>query len=124
VSWLIERAEAECVSGDLEAAIIALELALDERPDSAVAQKLIHRHGDTLLDIYERYIDNPAAVPILAISPIEFHEHAIDSRAAFLLSRIDGVLTIEDILDVSGMPRLEAYRYLCGMLRQGILALR
>lgn len=124
VSWLIERAEAECVNDNLEAAITALELAFSEQPDSAVAQRLIHRHIDTLLDIYERYIDNPQAVPVLAISPAEFHVYAIDSRAAFLLSRVDGLLTVEDILDVSGMTNLEAYRYLCSMLCQGILTLR
>lgn len=124
VSWLLERAESECVAGDNDAAITALDLALDEQPDSAVAQKLIHRHIDTILDIYERYLDNPAAVPAVQISPSEFREHAIDNRAAFLLSRIDGTLTVEDILDISGMPRLEACRYLCSMLRRGILTLR
>jgi hypothetical protein len=124
VSWLIERAENECVAGNHDAAITALDLALDEQPDSAIAQKLIHRHLDTILDIYERYLDNPTAVPALQISPSEFREHAIDNRAAFLLTRIDGVLTVEDILDVSGMPRLETCRYLCSMLRRGILTLR
>ena len=122
--WLIDRAESECVAGDDDAAITALDLALDEQPDSAVAQKLIHHHLDTILDIYERYLDNPAAVPTLQISPSEFREHAIDNRAAFLLSRIDGTLTLEDILDISGMPRLETCRYLCGMLHRGILTLR
>jgi hypothetical protein len=38
-----------------------------------------------------------------------------------LLSRIDGTLTIDELLDVSGMPRLEAYRHLCQLYLRGIL---
>jgi hypothetical protein len=39
----------------------------------------------------------------------------------FVLSRIDGLLSIDEILDVCGMPRLEAYRYLCQLFLRGIL---
>ena len=45
----------------------------------------------------------------------------ISPRAAFLLSRVDGTLSLDEILDVSGMPRLEAYRYLCQLFLRGIL---
>ncbi|HZS41250.1 MAG TPA: hypothetical protein VFF06_30685 [Polyangia bacterium] len=47
----------------------------------------------------------------------------LDPRSAFLLSRLDGSLTIEDLLDVSGMPRLEATRILALMIARGVVLL-
>ena len=46
----------------------------------------------------------------------------IGPRAAFLVSRIDGGITYDELLDVSGMPRMEALRYLCQMVMRGVLA--
>jgi hypothetical protein len=43
----------------------------------------------------------------------------LDPRAAFLLSRLDGSMSIDDLLDVSGMPRLEAMRVLALLMRHG-----
>ena len=57
----------------------------------------------------------------LAKSLQELQSAPINPRAAFLLSRIDGTLTIDELLDVSGMPRLEAYRHLCQLYLRGIL---
>jgi hypothetical protein len=45
----------------------------------------------------------------------------LDPRAAFLLSRIDGSITVDDLLDVSGMPRLEAMRVLALLIRHGAI---
>jgi hypothetical protein len=41
----------------------------------------------------------------------------LDPRAAFLLSRLDGIMSVDDLLDVSGMPRLEAMRVLALLIR-------
>jgi hypothetical protein len=40
------------------------------------------------------------------------------------LSLVDGVSTVEMILDVSGMPRLDALRILNELVQQRIVALR
>jgi len=37
-------------------------------------------------------------------------------RAAFLLSRIDDGMRVDDLLDVSSMPRVEALRWLFQLL--------
>ena len=58
------------------------------------------------------------------LTPSEYGQRALDSHAAFLLSRVDGMLTIDDLMTVSGMPMLETHRHLCNLLRQGILTLR
>lgn len=124
VGALIERAEAEIRDSQFVNAVIAVDLALQEAPESAVAQKVIHRHRDLLLEVYRSYLGVLTNVPALAVPMHELSLHEIDHRAAFLLSRIDGALTFDDILDVSGMSRLEAFRHLSKLLLQGVLEVR
>ena len=54
--------------------------------------------------------------------PAVFHTDGL--ATGFLLSRIDGMLTYEDIVDIAGMPRLEAYRILSSLLRSGLIEAR
>jgi hypothetical protein len=48
----------------------------------------------------------------------------IDHVAGFLLSRVDGMSTFEQILDVSGMPAERATRVLEDLWRQGVIGFR
>ena len=48
---------------------------------------------------------------------------SLDHRAGFLLSRIDGRTSIEELLDVSGMPAAEALGILFDLLRRGVIAI-
>ncbi|HEY1955979.1 MAG TPA: hypothetical protein VGH28_10200 [Polyangiaceae bacterium] len=46
---------------------------------------------------------------------------SIDPRAAFILSQIDGRLTIEDLVDLTPMPRVAALRIVGDALAAGIV---
>lgn len=106
---------------DAEKAVCAVELALSEDPNSALAQKLIHRNRDAIMTVFQNYLGNLQRRPQLERPLHELGSVPITPRAAFLLSRIDGELTLDEILDVSGMPRLEAYRHLCQLFLRKIL---
>jgi hypothetical protein len=121
ITDLIERAQAWSGITELDKAVTALELALSEDPSSALAQKLIHRNRDVILTIFQNFLGDLERQPALARPLHELGSARISPRAAFLLSRIDGTLTIDEILDVSGMPRIEAYRHLCQLFLRGIL---
>jgi tetratricopeptide (TPR) repeat protein len=121
ISLLLERAAAWSADGDLDRAVAAVELALAEDPNSALAQKLIQRNRDTIMQVFQAFLGDLARQPMLARPLHELSNAPISPRAAFLLSRVDGTLTIDEILDVSGMPRMEAYRYLCQLYLRGIL---
>lgn len=118
---LIERALAWLDAGDAEKAVSAVDLAMSEDPNSALGQKLITRHRDTILSVFQGYIGDLERMPQLARPLHELQDAPISPRAAFLLSRVDGTLTVDELLDVSGMPRLEAYRHLCQLCLRGIL---
>jgi len=121
IGALFERAIAFNQEGDAEKAVIAIDLALEEDPSSALAQKQIHRNRDAAMQVFQNYLGDLERQPALAKPLHELSSARISPRAAFLLSRIDGTLTVDEILDVSGMPRIEAYRYLCQLFLRGIL---
>lgn len=120
ITSLLERAQL-WTSVDLERAVAAVDLALAEDPASALGQKLIHRNRDVIMGVFQRFLGNLDRQPALARPLHELSGAPISPRAAFLLSRVDGSLSLDEILDVSGMPRLEAYRYLCQLFLRGIL---
>jgi hypothetical protein len=121
ISTLLERASEWSRAEDLERAVTAVELALSEDPNSALAQKLIHRNRETIQSVFQLFLGDLQRQPSLARPLHELGSAPISPRAAFLLSRVDGSITLDEILDVSGMPRLEAYRYLCQLFLRGIL---
>jgi hypothetical protein len=121
ISALIDRALAWNGIGEFDKAVAAVDLALSEDPNSALAQKMLHRNRDTIMTVFQNYIGDLQRTPALAKPLHELSNAPISPRAAFLLSRVDGTLSIDELLDVSGMPRLEAYRYLCQLFLRGIL---
>lgn len=48
----------------------------------------------------------------------------LDHRAAFVLRFFDGMSTIEDVLDASGLPRIDALRILDELLQSKVIAMR
>ncbi len=121
ISGLLEHAATCSKTNDLDRAVTAVDLALDEDASSALAQKLVHRNRDAIMGVFQTYLGDLQRQPVLARPLHELATAPINPRAAFLLSRVDGVLSLDEILDVSGMPRLEAYRYLCQLYLRGIL---
>jgi hypothetical protein len=63
-------------------------------------------------------------VPRLAVTAEGLHLLPLDSRAAYLLSLMDGRYTLETILDVCDMPRDEAVAILRHLLELGVIELR
>ena len=121
ITALIEKSAYWQRGLDLEKSVTAIDLALSEDPNSALAQKLIHRNRDAIMTAFQSYIGDLSRAPLLARPLHELASAPISPRAAFLLSRVDGTMTLDEILDVSGMPRLEAFRYLSQLLLRGIL---
>jgi hypothetical protein len=125
VPALLERAFALHLRGNHDQAVAAAELALTSDPDSAATQRLIRKNQATIIDVFEAFLGDRSRRPRLA-QPLDALGDAaapIGQRAAFLLSRIDGTLSLDDVLDISGMPKLEAYRHLAQLLLLGVLRL-
>ncbi len=121
IAALLDKAQQASRAGEHPIAIAAIDLALSEAPDLASAQKLVHKSREAILECYYRFFGDLAGRPVVVATYEELTRRALDTRAAFLLSRIDGAISFEDILDVAGMGRLEACRHLAHLLWRGII---
>jgi hypothetical protein len=124
VTELLKSAEESAGRGEFLAAVASVEEVMREDDEGVIAPVLLHRHRDLLYRIYEGHIGDMQAVPLVAVPLHEIAGQALDHRTGFLLSRIDGMLSFEDILDVAGMPRMEAYQILSNLLRKGVIEVR
>ena len=73
------------------------------------------------LALFERafraFMGNPHACPIRAIATETIADQGLDKRAAFLMSRMDGLTSIADLIDSSGMSRFDAVRVMASLKR-------
>lgn len=122
VSMLWGQAVERAAAGDSrEAAAYADEaLAGDE---TAVAALIAAEHV-ALCRVFEVHLGAMEQVPLLAVPIGQISTEKLDHRAGFLLSRVDGLLSFEDIFDVSGMSRLDVLRVLSRLLRLGFIEVR
>jgi len=110
-------------TGDFSGALIVAEGILEAEPQHEEARRCRERCTDVLSQMYLARLGSLAQIVQVALSGDEIRWLSLDHRAGFLLSLIDGASSIETLLDISGMPRLEALRILYGLLDQRVIAL-
>ncbi len=115
VRRLIDHADEEFVEGRGAAAAADVCHALDYASDSAVAQKIIFENERRLVQILISSLGDAGQIPRLLCPLSEIPAEHINHRAAFLLTRLEQALTLDELLDVSGMPKLEALSHLCAL---------
>ncbi|MFT3771219.1 MAG: hypothetical protein QM820_37870 [Minicystis sp.] len=112
-----QRFEARNYSG----ALVLAESVLVSDPTHAVARRTAESCREMLAEKYLTSLGGRRSVPRVAMSPEEMRFQSLDHRAGFLLSFIDGSMSIEEVLDVSSMPELEALRIMFELRQQGVI---
>lgn len=107
--------------GDYSGALEIAEQLLQQDPDDVEAADYAESCKEVLTQMYEARIGSFERVPQVAVSEHELIWRDLDPAAGFVLSRIDGFSTFEDIIDISGMPRFETCRILDQLLQEGII---
>lgn len=107
--------------GDFTGAHEIAEAILAEQPDNSEALRFRESCRDVLMQMYCARIGPTSSIPKLAIPAAELQWLSLDHRSGFLLSCVDGQSTVEEILDVSGMPALDALRILYNLIQQRII---
>jgi hypothetical protein len=79
---------------------------------------------DNLGSFVHRAPDASRVVPKLVKTRAEIAAAPIDHRAGFLIAHIDGVTTVQGLVDIAGMPEEEVQEILERLRRLGIVALR
>jgi len=122
------RASANELLGECRAALndnragpasLAAELALQlaERAPPPGVDDLIEPSMALFERAFRAFMGNPHACPIRAIPTENISDHGLDQRAAFLMSRMDGMTSMADLIDSSGMPRFDAVRVMASLRR-------
>ena len=97
------------------AAELALQLA-ERAPPPGVDDVVDPSHA-----LFERafraFMGNPHGCPIRAIPTETLSDHGLDERAAFLMSRMDGMTSIADLIDSSGLKHFDAVRVMAALRR-------
>jgi len=109
--------------GDFTGAMTIAEAVLADDPSNAEVLRYMESCRDILLQMYKARLGSLDRVPRIALPAEELRWLTLDHRSGFLLSCIDGTSTIEDILDVSGMPPLDTLRILYTLMQQQIIEL-
>jgi len=107
--------------GDFSGSLSVAEKILELEPNHPLAQDYLARNRKTLTHLYESKLASVAARPRVVLRPDEILWLNIDHRAGFLLSQIDGKLTVEDLYALSGMSRMQTAKILAELLEAGVI---
>lgn len=110
--------------GDYTGALDLAEARLLVSPNDVEALDVREQCRTVLKQMYAARLGSLDRVPVIMVPPEQLRWMSIDQRAAFMLHNIDGMSTLEMILDVSGMPALDAMRILTELVQQRVIAFR
>lgn len=118
---LVTEMEQRFAVGDFTGSLATAELILGTDPGHELARRYVESCTETLEQLYSARIGDLGSVPCVTVPSVELRWLGLDHRAGFLLSLIDGQTSFEEILDLSGMTRLEATRILAGLVEAGVV---
>jgi hypothetical protein len=107
--------------GKIEQAWSRVETVALEAPDSTEIRQLRVKLEQEMERFHINKFGSLDRVPALNVAPSAFASLSLDHRSGFLISQIDGMMTIEDILDLSSMTRLETLMVLSQLFDKQII---
>ncbi len=114
---LAKLLELDDFSGALEVA----EQILATAPGHEEAQKAMQHCRGMLEKIYQSKLGDSRAVPTVRLPPGEVIWLDLDHRAGFVLAQVDGVSSYDEIIEITGMDRLESLRILAQLCANGVI---
>ncbi len=109
--------------GDFTGALVVAESLLEANAEDTDAQRYAQSCRDVLTQMYSARLGALTQRVRVAVPGDQIRWLSLDHRAGFVLSLIDGSSTVEELLDISGMNRLDALRILYTLYDQRVIAL-
>ena len=125
VEVLLGQARQEESAGNLEAALTKADEALKREPDHSPANALAGSLKKRLSEEYRKELEPLESVPFLRATDASILELSLDPIGGFLISQIDGEITVEELLTILGT--FDEFRVLSSLhffLENGIIELR
>ena len=109
--------------GDFSGALVVAEGIIADSPGDPEAPRYAQSCRDVLTQMYSARLGSLEQIVAVAVPSDQVRWLTLDHRAGFLLSLIDGGSSVEQLLDISGMTRLDALRILYQLLDQRVISL-
>lgn len=109
--------------GDFSGALQLADSLLAIDPEHAEARKGAEVCRERLAALCIARLGSLTSVPRVVVPPDQVRWLSLDHRAGFLLSCIDGMSSVDDLVDVSGMSRLDTLRLLVDLLQQRVIVM-
>jgi hypothetical protein len=119
----VRELEESYAVGDYTRALQIAEQMLARSPDDMAARRYAQNCREVLTQMFAARIGPLDQIITVSVSPQEVQWLALDHRAGFLLSLVDGQSTVDEILDISGMTRLDALKILNDLAEQQVVKL-
>lgn len=124
LSRALEQARQAQGMGDIELAVNNAEAALNaaESLNSPEAQQRVESSATLLNGIFEARLGSLSRRMVVRPPSSHNKKLRVSPEQAFLLSRVDGGVTLDEAIDLSPLPRQKTLRLLVSMMRQGLIA--
>jgi hypothetical protein len=106
---------------DFQGAIEILEKVVETDPMQKEARALLLEARSQLMRMYESKLGGLDRVPRVLISSEELIWLNLNHRAGFILSQIDGSVSYDDIIALSGMPRIDTLKILTELIQERVI---
>ena len=110
--------------GDFTGALVIAESVLEVDAGDPEALRYAESCRKVLTQMYAARLGALDRVVEVAVPADQIRWLSLDHRAGFLLSLVDGISTVEEILDISGMSKLEALRIMYALLEQRVITIQ
>ncbi len=118
---LVGKALALYQAGDLEGAKERLEKVSSLEPDRLDVQGYLELIRAQLLRRYEKVVGDQGRRPRVLLDPVDLESRKLGPVEGYLLSQIDGTLTLEELLTVSTVGRFRTLEILSELIRDEII---
>lgn len=108
-------------AGDHVAALHAAERVLEITPDHELALRVVEQARAIMCGAYQQHLGTGHDIPQIVVPVESLAAHGIDRWAAYILSRVDGNSSIDELVAGAGFTRLDTLRLLYELVRRGIV---
>lgn len=122
-SPLVGELRGRYATGDFSGALAIAQTILETDPGHEEARRCAARCGEVLSQMYLARLGSLQRRVRVAVPAEQIRWLSLDHREGFLLSLAESGASVEEVLDICGMPRLEALRILLGLLDQRVISL-
>jgi serine/threonine protein kinase len=123
VGELLQRALAWSEAGNLDDAVIAIDLILSADRTTPGMLDILAKNFPFMTAIFEVFLGDRSRILALSQQLDEIADLPLDRRAAYVLTLIDGSMTPSDLVAKADMPIVEAYRHLSLLILRRVVVL-